>query len=116
MLLTIIAFSTLLFIVRLYETQYVIISLALVTKVCDCVLDNCSNSPPSATADRTFTDLVADTHGPIMQESFTIHLGSQMKQMHNIRLLCADVLDFCQLRRGDNTEYVNNFGIASLLL
>lgn len=36
--------------------------------------------------------------GPLLQESFTIHLGSQMKQMHNIRILSADVLDFCQLR------------------
>lgn len=58
-----------------------------------------SNSPLSSTANRTFSDLVIDNQGPVMQESFTIHLGSQMKQMHNIRLLCTDVLDFCQLRR-----------------
>ncbi|XP_054271407.1 protein C12orf4 homolog [Macrosteles quadrilineatus] len=57
------------------------------------------NSPPSVTADRTFSELISDAHHPVMQESFTIHLGSQMKQMHNIRLLCTDVLDFCQLRR-----------------
>lgn len=31
-----------------------------------------------------------------MEESFTIHLGSQMKQMHNIRIISADVLDFCR--------------------
>lgn len=35
---------------------------------------------------------------PLLQESFTIHLGSQMKQMYNIRILAADVLDFCKLR------------------
>jgi hypothetical protein len=33
-----------------------------------------------------------------LEESFTIHLGSQMKQMHNIRILSADVLDFCRVR------------------
>ncbi|XP_065346779.1 protein C12orf4 [Cloeon dipterum] len=32
---------------------------------------------------------------PIMQESFTIHLGSQMKQMHNVRLLASDMLALC---------------------
>lgn len=32
---------------------------------------------------------------PILEESFTIHLGSQLKQMHNIRILSADVFDFC---------------------
>lgn len=35
---------------------------------------------------------------PIMEESFTIHLGSQMKQMHNIRIMSADILDFCRLQ------------------
>uniref|UniRef100_A0A1B6G7P0 Uncharacterized protein n=1 Tax=Cuerna arida TaxID=1464854 RepID=A0A1B6G7P0_9HEMI len=60
------------------------------------------NSPLSAEANRTFSDLVSDAQGPVMQESFTIHLGSQMKQMHNIRLLCTDVLDFCQLRRNNS--------------
>nr|CAD7446414.1 unnamed protein product [Timema bartmani]CAD7458723.1 unnamed protein product [Timema tahoe] len=33
-----------------------------------------------------------------LEESFTIHLGSQMKQMHNIRILSADVLDLCRVR------------------
>ncbi|XP_014213928.1 protein C12orf4 homolog [Copidosoma floridanum] len=33
-----------------------------------------------------------------LEESFTIHLGSQLKQMHNIRILTGDVLDFCQTR------------------
>lgn len=31
-----------------------------------------------------------------MEESFTIHLGSQLKLMHNLRLLSADVLDLCR--------------------
>lgn len=30
-----------------------------------------------------------------MEESFTIHLGSQLKHMHNIRILTADVADLC---------------------
>ncbi|KAK6170121.1 hypothetical protein SNE40_018593 [Patella caerulea] len=31
-----------------------------------------------------------------LEESFTIHLGAQMKTTHNIRLLCTDVLDLCR--------------------
>lgn len=30
---------------------------------------------------------------PIMEESFTIHLGTQMKTSFNLRLLCCDVID-----------------------
>lgn len=33
----------------------------------------------------------------ILEESFTIHLGSQLKQMHNIRILSSDVFDFCSI-------------------
>lgn len=40
-----------------------------------------------------------------LEESFTIHLGSQMKQMHNIRILTGDVLDFCRTKNCDS-EYV----------
>ena len=32
---------------------------------------------------------------PSLEESFTIHLGSQLKHMHNIRILSADVMDLC---------------------
>lgn len=32
---------------------------------------------------------------PLLEESFTIHLGSQLKQMHNIRILSANILDLC---------------------
>lgn len=38
----------------------------------------------------------AEIHHIPFQESFTIHLGSQMKQMYNIRLMVADVLNFCR--------------------
>ena len=32
-----------------------------------------------------------------LEESFTIQLGAQMKQSHNLRLIGADVLDLCRL-------------------
>ncbi|GFO41789.1 protein c12orf4 homolog [Plakobranchus ocellatus] len=31
-----------------------------------------------------------------LEESFTIHLGAQMKTTHNLRLLCADILELCK--------------------
>ena len=31
----------------------------------------------------------------LMEESFTIHLGTQMKQMHNLRLVAADAVQLC---------------------
>ena len=37
-----------------------------------------------------------------LEESFTIHLGSQMKQMHNIRILTGEVLDFCRTKNSDS--------------
>uniref|UniRef100_A0A1B0DQW1 Uncharacterized protein n=1 Tax=Phlebotomus papatasi TaxID=29031 RepID=A0A1B0DQW1_PHLPP len=43
-----------------------------------------------------------------MEESFTIHLGSQLKHMHNIRILSADVTDFCSpLHRDENLNGLN---------
>ncbi|XP_065912964.1 FERRY endosomal RAB5 effector complex subunit 3-like isoform X2 [Dysidea avara] len=33
---------------------------------------------------------------PRMEESFTIHLGSQLKTMHNLRMLSCNVLDLCR--------------------
>lgn len=38
---------------------------------------------------------------PTQEESFTIHLGAQMKQMHNLRLLSADVLQLCKYQSHD---------------
>ncbi|XP_046826127.1 protein C12orf4 [Vespa crabro] len=40
----------------------------------------------------------------VLEESFTIHLGSQMKQMHNIRILTGDVLDFCRTKKSDTGD------------
>ncbi|XP_012814319.1 protein C12orf4 homolog isoform X2 [Xenopus tropicalis] len=34
-----------------------------------------------------------------LEESFTIHLGAQLKTMHNLRLMRADMLDFCKHKR-----------------
>ncbi|XP_049822673.1 protein C12orf4 homolog [Aethina tumida] len=39
---------------------------------------------------------------PLLEESFTIHLGSQLKQMHNIRILSANVMNLCKV--DDNDE------------
>ncbi|XP_045533252.1 protein C12orf4 homolog [Pieris brassicae] len=39
---------------------------------------------------------------PRLEESFTIHLGSQLKQTHNIRLVAVDILDLCSVNRGDS--------------
>ena len=48
-----------------------------------------------------------------LEESFTIHLGSQMKQMHNIRILTGDVLDFCRTKNCDS-EYVRFINLKLL--
>eukprot|EP00117_Sycon_ciliatum_P029081 scpid47939/ scgid23240/ Uncharacterized protein C12orf4 homolog len=38
----------------------------------------------------------APPRAPVLEESFTIHLGAQMKTMHNLRLISCDVLDLCR--------------------
>ena len=35
---------------------------------------------------------MAPPPAPSLEESFTIHLGTQLKQMYNLRLIAADVL------------------------
>ncbi|CAG9822983.1 unnamed protein product [Phaedon cochleariae] len=47
---------------------------------------------PNQVFDRGLSDT------PILEESFTIHLGSQLKQMHNIRILSANVMDLCEVK------------------
>jgi len=37
-----------------------------------------------------------------MEESFTIHLGSQMKSTHNIRIMSADTLNLLNLTLEEN--------------
>jgi hypothetical protein len=60
----------------------------------------CRNSPLTTCPPRIFHSGSQEDNMPVrrLEESFTIHLGSQMKQMHNIRILSADVLDFCRVR------------------
>ncbi|XP_052745078.1 protein C12orf4 homolog isoform X2 [Bicyclus anynana] len=36
---------------------------------------------------------------PGLEESFTIHLGSQLKQTHNIRLAALDIMHLCSVQR-----------------
>ncbi|KAJ8715346.1 hypothetical protein PYW07_009828 [Mythimna separata] len=40
--------------------------------------------------------------GERLEESFTIHLGSQLKQTHNIRIVAMDLLDLCSVEQVDN--------------
>jgi len=42
--------------------------------------------------------------GAILQESFTIHLGSQMKQMYNIRLMCCHPKEFLRFKNESSRE------------
>ncbi|XP_055617574.1 protein C12orf4 homolog [Toxorhynchites rutilus septentrionalis] len=43
------------------------------------------------------------TQGPSMEESFTIHLGSQLKHMHNIRILSTKMSDLCSPLYSDSS-------------
>jgi len=43
-------------------------------------------------------EVVNSPQDHFMEESFTIYLGNQMKSMHNIRLVCRDMLGFCQCK------------------
>lgn len=45
-----------------------------------------------------------------MEESFTIHLGSQLKHMHNIRILASSVTDLCSPLHCE--ENLGGFNIA----
>ncbi|GLV42953.1 uncharacterized protein CBL_20509 [Carabus blaptoides fortunei] len=60
-----------------------------------------SNSPLNTSSNIPFADNAVTnreySEAQILEESFTIHLGSQLKQMHNIRILSSDVFDFCSI-------------------
>ncbi|XP_076260890.1 FERRY endosomal RAB5 effector complex subunit 3 [Rhynchophorus ferrugineus] len=59
------------------------------------------SSPLMPVVPRNFQNTRANSrdqiNSPLLEESFTIHLGSQLKQMHNIRILSADVMDLCSV-------------------
>lgn len=46
-----------------------------------------------------------------MEESFTIYLGSQLKSMHNIRILAAEITDLCSPLVNENNELMINGNI-----
>ena len=48
------------------------------------------------------------SQAPSMEESFTIHLGSQLKHMHNIRILSAKITEMCSPLHSDE-RYSNGF-------
>ncbi|XP_043283117.1 protein C12orf4 homolog [Venturia canescens] len=56
---------------------------------------------PSGHDNSIINEVKSTSDYPQLEESFTIHLGSQMKQMHNIRILTGDVLDFCRTKHAD---------------
>lgn len=45
------------------------------------------------------------------EESFTIHLGSQLKSTHNIRIMAADITDLCSPIVNENNELMINGNI-----
>ncbi|XP_060537152.1 protein C12orf4 homolog isoform X2 [Cylas formicarius] len=63
-------------------------------------------APSSPLTPPAFNAFTSNTHNRnmdnmnagILEESFTIHLGSQLKQMHNIRILSANVMDLCTVQ------------------
>src|SRR5688572_18173662 len=50
---------------------------------------------PSFDLPQTVESIVESTNQPRFEESFTIHLGTQLKQMYNIRLMACNVIDLC---------------------
>ncbi|XP_040583240.1 FERRY endosomal RAB5 effector complex subunit 3 [Lepeophtheirus salmonis] len=55
-----------------------------------------SNGNSELARSQSSFSIEASPSAPRLQESFTITLGAQMKQMHNLRLVAADVLDLCR--------------------
>lgn len=49
---------------------------------------------------------------PAMEESFTIYLGSQLKHMHNMRLIAANIYDFCNLLHMNESISGPNIALA----
>ncbi|XP_034253168.1 protein C12orf4 homolog [Thrips palmi] len=61
------------------------------------IVRHLSNDVSSKDKGKGGSDISSDVgNNPGLEESFTIHLGSQMKQMHNIRIMSADVLHLCK--------------------
>lgn len=66
-------------------------------------LNTPSNSPLATFSPEAVTvPSPAAASGERLEESFTIHLGSQLKQTHNIRIVAMDLLDLCSVEEVDN--------------
>lgn len=52
------------------------------------------------------------TQAPSMEESFTIHLGSQLKHMHNIRILSANINNLCSSLHSDESSSGMNIALG----
>lgn len=50
-----------------------------------------------------------NNHSVVLEESFTIHLGSQLKQMHNIRILSANFMALLCAVENNEQLYLNIF-------
>merc|ERR1719233_2676592 len=62
-----------------------------------------SNSIPQGLFPRSESSFSMSSQPEVatLQESFTITLGAQMKQMHNLRVSAANVLDLCRYSAGE---------------
>ncbi|KAG4070694.1 hypothetical protein HA402_013614 [Bradysia odoriphaga] len=69
----------------------------------------CSSSTLTAVGNRS--SMFVSMQTPSMEESFTIHLGSQLKHMHNIRILSADINDLCSPLHSDD-ESISGLNMA----
>lgn len=55
-----------------------------------------SLSQSMASSTRAGNDDPDDLPASRLEESFTIHLGAQLKTTHNLRIMSVDVLDLCR--------------------
>lgn len=69
-----------------------------------------SNSTPVGNKASMFPSNVSEKPFQL-EESFTIFLGSQLKSMHNIRILSADINDLCSPLVNENQELMINGNI-----
>lgn len=70
-------------------------------------LNTPSNSPLATFSGAVGGALTGSMSEPVkrrLEDSFTIHLGSQLKQTHNVRILAANVLDLCRHHDDKATE------------
>lgn len=68
-------------------------------------------TPPLEFFENFTEDIVDSSETTELEESFTINLGGQLKTNHNLRLISADILDFCKLKRYCNLKLYMHFSI-----